>query len=68
MQPEDVKQKLRRAASYLQGGNTKYFSNPPLLKAIELLYALADAANPPEKVAKPCTKPLTQTSSPAKSS
>jgi hypothetical protein len=38
----DLKQKLRRSAAYLQGGNTKYFSDAARLEAITMLYRIAD--------------------------
>jgi len=39
---KELKAKLRRAAAYLQGGETRYFSDPALLEAIYTLYRLAD--------------------------
>jgi hypothetical protein len=42
MPNEDLKQKLRRAARHLQGDDTSYFYNTPLLNAITMLYRLAD--------------------------
>lgn len=38
----EIKDKLRRAARYLQGDDTSYFTNRPLLEAVVLLYRKAD--------------------------
>jgi hypothetical protein len=42
MEKEQLKQKMRRCAAYLQGNDTSYFSNRSLLEAICKLYKLAD--------------------------
>lgn len=42
MERPEIKAKLRRAASYLQGSDTRYFSDLGKLDAILLLYRIAD--------------------------
>jgi hypothetical protein len=37
-----VKDKLRRSAAYLQGGNTNYLSRFSVVEAIRLIYRIAD--------------------------
>ena len=39
---DDLKQKLRRAAAYLQGSDTRYFNDAARLEAITILYRIAD--------------------------
>lgn len=39
---DDLKQKVRRCAAYLQGHDTSYFSDRSKLEAICMLYRLAD--------------------------
>ena len=42
MTSKEAREKMRRSAAYLQGGNTAYFSKPDLIEAIRTLYRLAD--------------------------
>jgi hypothetical protein len=40
---DEPREALRRAAAYLQGNDTRYFSDPGKLEAIRTLYRIADS-------------------------